>query len=597
MAFWVFYPGDKYVILSRIRCLIVTCKSNLIRSDPVPNFFTYNADLVRHFERLDLEQIVSWKEHDFEYSRQRDDAPPDYESAMNLYRTALELLGQICADDIAGLRQDIDSAGTTLSKGKVSYAPGTYKALTLLSESGFMGTMLPREYGGLHFPATIYMFMIEIVSRADPSLMTCFGYQDVGELIARFGSQELAQRFLPGLASGKHIGAIVLSEPGAGSDLQAIKVRAEQDEEGNWSLNGIKHFISNGCGDVLMVLARSEPGDSNIFGLSLFACPASDAVIVNRVEEKMGLHGSPTCELEFRNAPAYLIGSRRVGFTKYILESLNQARFSVAAQAIGIAEAAFQEALAYSKIRKQFGKYICEIPAVANLLLDIETDIQSSRTLLYEGAYWLDLKVSLGEHIARIKAQNGDPAEFRKQLNQASRKLNLLSPMVKYLATEAANRACYNAQQVFGGMGYMRETGVEQLVRDVRVTTIYEGTSQVQVSASLKSVMADILASDFDARHERLAALESPLLERIGNIRQSFMCSRAFLESRNDPAYTDASARNIVDIYGSILTSYLLLDRIDEDQQNMVAKRYIISAEAAAQAKSLEIMEDFFTAE
>ncbi len=564
----------------------------------MPNFFTHNPDLIEHFKRLDLKQIVEFKEHHFEYADRRNDAPRNYPEAMDNYRSALELLGQICDDDIAGLRQEIDTEGTAFSNGNVSYASGTEIARKLLSDSGFMGTMLPREHGGLHFPATIYMFMIEIVARADPSLMTLFGYQDVGELIARFGDRQLADRFLPGLASGESIGAIVLSEPGAGSDLQAIRLRAEQDESGNWRLNGIKHFISNGCGDVLMVLAKSEPGKSNIFGLSLFVCPGSDAVVVNRVEEKMGLHGSPTCELEFRNAPAYLLGSRRVGFSKYILESLNQARFSVAAQAIGIAEAAFQDARAYAGTRKQFGKFIREIPAVANLLLDIETDIQSSRALLYEGVYWLDLKVSLDEHVAQVKEAGGDTSELRAQLSQASRKLNLLSPMVKYLATEAANRACYNAQQVFGGMGYMRETGVEQLVRDVRITTIYEGTSQVQINASLKSVMADVLGDYFDQKDARPAVSDNSLLKRVRNTRQVFTGCREYLETRNDPVYTEACAKNLVDIYGSILASYLLLHRNNDDpQQNRITRRYVISAEAAAQARSLEITEDLFAAE
>ncbi len=563
----------------------------------MPNFFTHNPDLLRHFERLDLEQIVALKEGNYEHAESRDDAPRNYREAMDMYRSALELLGQICAAEIAPLRQQIDLEGSGIVGGRVSYASGTVKARRLLSESGFMGTMLPREYGGLHFPASIYMFMNEIVSRADPSLMTMFGYQDVGELIARFGSRDLAERFLPGLANGEYISTIILTKPEAGSDLQAIRVRAEQDDAGNWALNGIKHFISNGCGDVLMVLAKSEPGKSNIFGLSLFACPASEAVAVNRVEEKMGLHGSPTCELEFKDAPAFLVGSRRFGFSRYILESLNQARFAVAAQGIGIAEAAFQEALAYAGKRKQFGKLIGEIPAVDNLLLDIQSDIESSRALLYEGAYWLDMKVSLDEHIAHLKESGTDSSEFRQLSSQATRRLNLLSPMVKYLATEAANRACYNAQQVFGGMGYIRETGVEQLVRDVRITTIYEGTSQVQVAASLKSVMADVLGDDFEHKRESLAATDAPLLERIVNIRGEFERARDYLESKNDQAYMEAAARNLVDIYGSILACYLLLARGNNDaRQNLIARRYIISAEAAARAKSMEITENRFAA-
>ncbi len=561
------------------------------------NFFSHNPDLVQTFEDLDLEGIVALRERQFSAALQHEAAPRSFAEASSDYRAALELLGRICADDIAPLRPQIDAEGTRFADGRVEYASGTVTARRLLSEAGFMGTMLPREFGGLHFPASIYFCMIEIVSRADPSLMTLFGYQDVGELIARFGNDELAARFLPGLASGESIGAIVLSEPGAGSDLQAIRVRAEQSDSGQWRLNGVKHFISNGCGDVLLVLAKSEPGQSNLFALSLFVCPASEAVRIKRVEEKMGLHGSPTCELEFVDAPAYLLGSRRFGFTRYILESLNQARFSVAAQAIGIAEAAAEAAREYAATRHQFGKPICQFPAVDNLLLDIQTDIRSSRALLYEGAYWLDLKVALDEHIAELKTEGTDVDAPRQQLAIASRRLNLLSPMVKYIATEAANRACYNAQQVFGGMGYMRETGIEQLVRDVRVTTIYEGTSQVQVGASLKAVLGDIMADRFDELDAALAAAASPLVERIRNLRLSYRQCRDFLIARKDNRYNEAAARNLVDIYASILAAYLLARRRGDPEHERIARRYVISAEAAALAKCREITEELFAAE
>ena len=307
------------------------------------NFFSDNQDMVAQLEDLDLERIVDLLENGYSSNDDEDanfPAPTSYADAMEFYAQSIELLGDITANSIAPLSEHIDSEGSTLNPdGSVSYAKATDEARALLSESGFMGVMLPRKYGGAGVPATIYMLMIELVSRADAALMTMFGYQDVGELIARFGTEEQAQEFLPGLCSGEKIGAIVLSEPGAGSDLQAVKVKAREDENGQWHLNGTKHFISNGCGDVLMVLARSEEKISNIFGLSLFVCAKSDAVKVAHVEKKMGLHGSPTCELLFNDAPAQLIGKRKAGLTRYVLESLNQARFSVAAQALGIAKA------------------------------------------------------------------------------------------------------------------------------------------------------------------------------------------------------------------------------------------------------------------
>ena len=558
----------------------------------MPNFFTDNNDLVHHFQNLNLKKIVSLKEHDFSDSKNRDDAPRDYTEAMDNYSIALDILGNICGSDIAPRRLSIDAEGTTLKEGKVSYAHGTNLSKDQLSEAGFMGTMYPREYGGLNFPATIYMMMIEMVSQADASLMTLFGYQDVGELIARFGSHEQCQEFLPKLASGDHIGAIVLSEPGAGSDLQSIKLKADLDDNGNWHLNGIKHFISNGSGDVLMVLARSEPGERNPFGLSLFVCPGSEAVVVNRVEEKMGLHGSPTCELSFKNAPAQLVGSRRIGLTKYILESLNQARFSVAAQSIGIAEAAYQEAISYSKIRSQFGSLICEFPAVANLLFEIRVKIESSRALLYEGVQWLDLKTQLEELISELKLQKMDVTAQKKELQDATNKVNLLSPMVKYIATEAANQACYDAQQVFGGMGYMKETGIEQLVRDVRITSIYEGTSQVQIAASLKLVMSDILQPYFCEMKQSLNAdsIQS-MVNTIDEIREIFLACLEYLKEKDDSQYNSASAKNLVDIYGTILAGYLLLSRVEKNEQKrIVASRYINNAKALAHANSVLIL-------
>jgi alkylation response protein AidB-like acyl-CoA dehydrogenase len=440
------------------------------------------------------------------------------------------------------------------------------------------------------------MLMIEMVSRADPSLMTLFGYQDVGELIARFGDEALREKYLPGLSSGEYIGAIVLTEPGAGSDLQSIKVRAEQNENGDWLLNGIKHFISNGCGDVLMVLAKTEPGDRNIFGLSLFACPASDSVVINRVEEKMGLHGSPTCELSFQNAPAELVGSRRVGLTKYVLESLNQARFSVAAQAIGIAEAAYQQAFDYAGIRSQFGRLINSFPAVANLLLEMQVDIESSRALVYDAVQWLDLKVGLEERVAHLKGAGLGCTAERTELVTATRKVNLLSPMVKYVATEAANRVCYNAQQIFGGMGYMRETGVEQLVRDVRITSIYEGTSQVQVAASLKSVMADILADDIEAWiKELMQSSLRPESEKLEEIRNWFERSRQYLLNKNDTAYSDAAAKDMVDVYASMSAASLLLKQsLEFPDKDRVARRYLNCAGINAAAAFSRISSDYY---
>jgi alkylation response protein AidB-like acyl-CoA dehydrogenase len=550
------------------------------------NFFTDNTDLVQQFAKLDLSRVVESLEGGYQNEDRQSAAPRDYDEAMEGFEAALTLLGDICANFIAPRGAAIDAKGASLRDGEVRYAAPTTEARELLAESGFMGVTLPREHGGSNMPATIYMMMIEMVSRADASLMTLFGYQDVGELIARFGTPDQAREFLPKLASGEHIGAIVLSEPGAGSDLQSVKLKAHEDEDGNWFLNGTKHFISNGCGDVLMVLARSEPKVENMFGLSLFVCGRSDKVRVTRLEEKMGLHGSPTCELSFDDAPAQLIGQRKAGLTRYVLESLNQARFSVAAQAIGIAEAAYTAALDYARQRVQFKQTIYEFPAVSEMLIDMRVALESSRALLYEGAQWLDRRHQFSHQIALQKEAGTDFEDVQKEYRAANKIVNLLSPMVKYVVTEAANKVCYDAQQIFGGMGYMRETGIERLVRDVRITTIYEGTSQIQVAASIKHVMADSLSGMFDewAGKKHAPSLRD-IRESLDELRVVFDDCVSLLSCRNDRHEIDAAARGVVDMYSRLLGGYLLLDQADaDDRKRHIARRYLIDAQGEAAA-------------
>ncbi len=546
----------------------------------MPNFFSDNADLTRHFSTLDLTEVVGLMENGYGDA----DGPSDYAEARENFREALEVLGDICGNFIAAKSAEIDRDGTRHVDGRVEYAPGTEEARRKLAESGFMGVMLPREHGGAAFPASIYMMMIEMVSRADASLMTLFGYQDVGELIARFGTAEQAARYLPGLASGELIGAIVLSEPGAGSDLQAISLRAEEGEDGQWRLHGVKHFISNGCGDVLMVLARSEAKISNIFGLSLFVCPKSDKVRVAKVEKKMGLHGSPTCELVFDGAPAELVGKRKAGLTKYVLESLAQARYSVAAQALGIAQGAYEQARDYAAERVQFGRRIEEFPAVAEMLEDMQQTLAACRAMLYESVPWLDLKVHLAEAIEHGHVKEADMAEARERLRRASRYSNLLSPLVKYVVTEASQDVCLQAQQVFGGLGYMWETGVERLVRDVRITTIYEGTSQVQVAASLKHIQADALGDLFD----EWAAADYPaaVADVADQVRRNRELCRQLLETikaRGSQAFADAAARDLADVYSQVFGAWALLRQAaDAPGGDALARRYALDAYAFA---------------
>ena len=550
----------------------------------------YDDELKYHFDRMDLTDAVAVLEHDYTDAH----GPSNYEDALDMYATALDLVGDISATYIEPRAAAIDLTGAKLDGGQVHYAQGSLEAYSRLADAGFAGVIVPRRFGGLNFPASIYIMMIEMVSRADASLMTMFGYQDIGEAIAALGPEDIAATYLPSYASGEHIAAMVMTEPGAGSDLANIRLRAYQDDDGQWLLNGTKHFISNGNGDLLLVLARSEPDVDGMLGLSLFACRGGDAVKVNRLEDKMGLHGSPTCELYFDDAPVDLIGKRRQGLI-HVLSILNHARFSVAAQALGIAEGAYRSALAWSKEREQFGKKIIDMPPVANMLLDMSATLQSCRSMLYAGTHWLDLRNKLEEKMAHMRSAGHRPSsELKARFKYAATVVDLLSPAVKYHITEAANRVCYDAQQLHGGMGYMREMPVERFVRDVRITTIYEGTSQVQIGASLDHVLGDALSEEFARMRdidvpEHLAELEKSL----DLMRADFDRVVAEVREREavEPGYRAAAGKDLVDLYLALYRGHLMLtEAAEHPHKEPVARRVIASdlSRASAQLARVE---------
>jgi alkylation response protein AidB-like acyl-CoA dehydrogenase len=434
--------------------------------------------------------------------------------------------------------------------------------------------------------------MVEIISRADASLMTMFGYQDVGEAISKFAPNEVSQKFLPKYAKGEYTGSMVMTEPGAGSDLQAIKLNAYQDENGQWRLRGEKQFISNGCGQVLLVLARSEPNTSNLFGLSLFACLGDHSVKINRIEQKMGLNGSPTCALYFDDSPCYLVGKRRHGLI-HVLHILNHARFSVAAQALGIAEAAYQEAVNYAKIREQFGTLIYNIPTVSNLLIEMKVNIECNRSLLYASAVWLDLRNKLEEKIDHLKQMGKAYASEKARFDEAAKIIDTLSPMVKYILTEDANQICYKAQQVHGGMGYMKGMEIERLVRDVRITTIYEGTSQIQVLAAVKGVLSDSLSDVLDQMNSNsyVPELQSEL-EKLQELRSIFEYCRKLVSGHDNSTFREIASTDLVNMYGALYTGYLVLQEANQNaRKRKVLVRFVNNALANAQKSKSNLVE------
>ncbi|MFL0810904.1 MAG: acyl-CoA dehydrogenase family protein [Agarilytica sp.] len=564
----------------------------------MPNFFSDNKDLMFHFEQLDLEKAVSLLEHNFEPDEKDPLRPESFEEAMEIYRSSLELCGDISGNFIAPRSEAIDMEGARLENGKVIYAEATKEAQKCLSEAGFMGVIIPRKFGGLNFPATIYVMMIEMVSQADASMMTMFGYQDVGEAIAHLAPEDVAMKFLPEYCEGKKVGAMVLTEPGGGSDLQAVRVKAHQDESGMWRLNGVKQFISHGNGEVLLVLARSEADTPGMFGLSLFAVHGhtENNVNVARIEEKMGLHGSPTCELHFEDAEAHLVGDQKFGLF-HVVDVLNHARFSVAAQGIGIAEAAYLAALNHAKERKAFGKLIYDMPAVADMLMDMRVMIDSGRAMVYAGSQWLDIRNRLHEKIAHEKAHDIKPSkEDRVALKEAQKMLDVLSPLVKYVATESANRVCYMAQQLHGGSGFIREYQVERCARDVRITTIYEGTTQVLAGMAVKHVSVDALSKYFDKMAEmHVGDTIVPIMQKLKVLREVFFEAKASLKEKGDDFFKGAAAQTLTDMYADLYAGYLLVEGAVKDEARIpVLKRFVVKSLSNARAGLSKIQEDMF---
>jgi 3-(methylthio)propanoyl-CoA dehydrogenase len=547
------------------------------------NFFSDNADLQYHLDRLDLAEVVAVFEDGYRNHERYPGAPRSYADARDSYRLMLDVLGDICANRIAPRAAEADEEGVHLEDGRVQYAAATREGLELLRQAGLMGALLPWEYGGLNLPGTLLQMMIEVVSRADPALMSIFGLQEISATIAKYGDEEMRARILPRFAQGEVTGAMVLTEPDAGSDLGAVQTRARYDEAaGTWRLNGVKRFITNGNADILLVLARSEEGSTDARGLSLFEVEADETVRIRRLENKMGLHASPTCEMEFCNTPARLLGKRRFGLIRYAMSMMNGARIAVAAQAVGIAEGAYREAYDYARKRVQFGQSIDAIPAVYRLLLSMRSQIEATRALVYEAGRWVDLK----QAYELLKERGELDAEGRVRLKQADRLAGVLTPLAKYHATEMGNRVCYQAMQVHGGTGYMREFNVERHYRDMRVTSIYEGTSQLQVVAAtgplLGHALDDLLDEWATGGYGRdLDGFRDGVEEATALFKRSI----DHLKEQDDRDLLDYYAVDVVELAVGILTSWLVLRDADAAARKQELARVYL-AETLPQLRS-----------
>ncbi len=537
------------------------------------NFYLDNEDL-----RFQVEKRVDWRS----ILEARGDlghpgcAYDSLEEAVETFRDLLtDPVGTLAAERIAPRAAEIDKDGCRLEQGRVVLPKAMEQNLRDLAEADLMGMTLPPEYGGLGFPTTLYTAAIEIVSRADVSLMNLFGLQGIAETIAKFGDEELKKRYVPLFARGEATGAMVLTEPDAGSDLMAIQTRALEDPSvpGGWKIRGVKRFITNGCGDILLVLARSEDPErfSGARGLSLFLVEKGAGVKVRRVEEKMGIHGSPTCELYFDDAPAFLIGRRGRGLTQYVNWLMNAARLGVAAQCLGIGEAAYREALSYAREREQFGSRIIEFPPVAEMLVEIKTTLEAMRSLVYRTAEAVDLDEALGARLDLMDRKDPQYAQVKKKRDMAAQAAELLTPMAKFYTSEASIRITNLALQVHGGNGYMRDYPVERLYRDARITNIYEGTSQMQVDRAMAKITKGVLEDVLETHSSR--EYESPglrsLSQELGEAKKIFMdCldvlrSQRGLESKTPEQWSGLRslfARRLTEMGAELLMGYLLLE-------------------------------------
>ena len=520
------------------------------------NFYTDNPDLKHHLTHPMMRKIVELKERNFTDAEKFDYAPVDFEDAMDNYDRVLEIVGDICGNVIAENAESVDHEGPTVSNGRVTYASGTIQNLDVCRKAGLMGMAMPRRLGGLNFPITPYIMAADIVSRADTGFENLWGLQDCAETLYEFGSEEQKQKYIPRVCAGETM-SMDLTEPDAGSDLQAVMLKATKKDDGTWVLNGVKRFITNGDSDIHLVLARSEEGTTDGRGLSMFIYDKRNGgVNVRRIENKMGIKGSPTCELTYKNAPAELCGDTRMGLIKYVMALMNGARLGIAAQSVGVSEIAFREALQYAKERQQFGKAIIEFPAVSEMLSVMKAKLDASRSLLYETARYVDLYKVL-EDIAKERTLSPDE---RKEMKQYKKLADALTPMAKGLSSEYCNQNAYDCIQIHGGSGFMKDYACERIYRDARITSIYEGTTQLQVVAAIRHVTTGTYLTLIDGYaatevREDLAGIKAKLAEMT----ETYKAAVEKVLAAGDQAYTDFMARRLVEMAGNIVMSYLLL--------------------------------------
>ena len=547
------------------------------------NYYNDNKALKLHLQHPLMEKIVALKERDYADAEKFDYAPVDFADAMDNYDRVLEIVGELCGTTIADNAESVDHEGPTVADGRVTYASGTQQNLDACRKAGLMGMSMPRRFGGLNFPITPYIMAADIVSRADTGFENLWGLQDCAETLYEFGTEEQRERFIPRVCAGETM-SMDLTEPDAGSDLQSVMLKATEAPDGTWRLNGVKRFITNGDSDIHLVLARSEDGTKDGRGLSMFIYDKRDGgVDVRRIENKMGIKGSPTCELVYKNAKAELCGSRRLGLIKYVMALMNGARLGIAAQSVGVSEIAWREADAYAHERQQFGKPIAEFAAVREILATMKAKLDATRCLLYETSRYVDMYKAY-EDIARERSLTADE---RKEMKLYNKLADACTPLAKGLSSEYCNQNAYDAIQIHGGSGFMKDYACERVYRDARITSIYEGTTQLQVVAAIRHVLTGTYAQLVEGYKAMTVAPELEAQVKIlDEMFAKYQKAVDHVKEVNEAEYTDFMARRLVEMAGDCVMGWLL---VTDASRSLGSADADVAAAAADLARSAKV--------
>ena len=521
------------------------------------NYYTDHPEIELHLNHPLMKRVVDLKERNYVEKDQFEDAPVNYEDAIENYKRLLDITGDVAANIIEPNSEDVDLEGPHLENGRMIYASKTFENLDATRKAGLWGLSMPRRYGGLNLPNAIFSMASEIIAAADAGFQNIWSLQSCIDTLYEFGSEEQRQKYIPRICAGETM-SMDLTEPDAGSDLQRVMLKATQDEDGTWRLNGVKRFITNGDSDIHLVLARSEEGTKDGRGLSMFIYDKRDGgVTVRHIEHKLGIHGSPTCELVYKNAKAELCGNTRLGLIKYVMALMNGARLGIAAQSVGVEQEAYNEGLAYAKERAQFGEKIINFPAVYDMLSRMKAKLDAGRSLLYCCARYVDIYKAL-EDIARDTKLT---PEERQEMKKYTRLADAFTPLAKGMNSEYANQNAYDAISIHGGSGFIMEYKCQRLFRDARIFSIYEGTTQLQVVAAIRYITNGTYLSIIKEMLENEVSDDlKPLKERVAKLVELYEAAINKVKEANDQAVHDFLARRLYNMTGDIVMSLLILD-------------------------------------